>query len=226
MDFELLNKKIEKNKDRFPIDSELINFATDKVCFLAINNGYSSTYSKKAKLFFKNKAFYCEWKEGILVYRLIDSFLKKDKINVELRTLGIHLLPITTNKGMIYSTTTKAGNICWTGHFFDRYAERINKPLDRKNAIKEFMKNQLLYGNLTDFDKFNEGIIKYYHKDGIGLGVTNGKIILYKTFVSNDMFNFGQKKTLEKLKENKPLHIDEEIFIKMLIEKDELSIVR
>jgi len=229
VDFEQLNKSINKHRDKFPLDLEMTSFTTTKICSVAKNQGYTSTYSKKAKLFLKNKAFCCEWKNGILIYKLVDSFLRKDGITEEIRTLGIHLLSISTNNGIIYVTKTNSHIICWTAHFFDRYSERINKQLSRNDSIKEYMKNQLIHGNLIDSDNIKNGVIRYFCKDGIALGETNGQIVLYKTFVSNDMFNYNQHKILKnkiiKTIENSNPHIEEEKFIKMLMEKDEQKII-
>ena len=190
-------------KHHNPFLLEDINFKTqDKLYDYVLSLGYKKFNSKKAKNFILSRSFVFQV-EGYYSGLKPLKFNKKD-----LLCRGILLLPIKTHKGMLYidireeSNSENTGSYSvYTGHFFDRYKERLGLSGDRDKIIRRFIKKELQLGNGANSYEFNKNSVIYNTSEGLGLGkrLTDG--IILKTFISNKEINEYQKKRKESLTE-------------------------
>lgn len=87
---------------------------------------------------------------------------------------------------------------CFTAHVFDRYAQRSNVDMSRKQALEKFFGDYITDAPICTYD--NNGSMKMYTLDGLLLGnykIVDGKrLVLIKTYVSTEMLRDTQKKML------------------------------
>ena len=190
---------------------------------IAKNKGYSSIGSKKALDFLINRPFNMDIAGGIYFYKL-DEVDKKGGMAIKEN----FVFPIKTKGGIVYVTSYnndklshKNTYVCFTAHFFDRYAQRKHN-VSRKQAVKEVFKNILentgMVGNRDIFFENGVGLGESFSNDVI-------KVSIFKTYYSHDMIKPNQlkllKNSIDELKTSGKLESDAVLnLINDLIESD------
>lgn len=210
--------KIKLAAHNFPSMSRMGEECNRKIDNI-ITGKFKSINSRKAKLFLKNRMFGSTYEDAFFFFSV--DFINENTKQERIEATTVYLLPIKTKGGTIYAARNKFGIYTGiTAHFFDRYVKRTGRNLTRKEAIKSFSKDALLTGTLMGLEKLKDGYIHMFIKDGVCLGEHCDNITLFKTFVSNDMFNQEQKESLKKNMGQPLPPISEQKLIQYLIEKD------
>lgn len=178
---------------------EFLAFVRGRIRDITRDKGYTSTHSKKARLFLSDRAFHTVKDGAYMTYR-VTNFLKEPKFNAA----GLRLLEVKTSGGIMYMQPAsvemrrkgEVGHICFTSHVFDRFGDRMRGERNRKACIKELMSDILGGGFSSDkemmrrADENGEGPITMYTKSGMLLGEYRSdgdqQLFFYKTFVSLD----------------------------------------
>jgi len=192
---------------------ELQNLVVEKLHSICKQRGFQSLKSKKALSYFKDKAFVTDFENGFVCYKISESPKTKKEALVDF--LYFHVLK--TGGGKIYVEEQEKDRVyfCWTAHFFDQYIKRMELEKEtRKNSVRTFMKDFMMNDPVNDVKEHTlHGTISTFFKTGVCLGhyyivkcVNSNEhlpkmIILFKTFVSNDMFHAGQKRALKNAEE-------------------------
>lgn len=169
-----------------------------------LESKFKNTHGKKASEYVQNNIFFSKREDHYVCY-------KAEIVGEYTKLLILLLYPIKTNGGTVYvcngSQSMKLD--CYCAHIFDQYGTRTGLAKEKREAIKnrdkiieDWAKHYILNNSEIEIkDKY----IVDYHPKGLMLGDYNelssySDLVLYKTFVSNEMLFRGQKILQEKLK--------------------------
>ena len=146
--------------------------------------GQKSIYSKKAKWYATSKVF---------CYKIDDKHLVAVKFIPSKKSYSCEISKVTevhSPKGKLY---IKEGNFktIYTGHFFDRYSERLNILGDRDNVVFSYL--------ISNWDN-QEGMVidgqsnvtSTVSLGGLGLGALVVDVIFIKTYISEEQISSNQ----------------------------------
>ena len=145
--------------------------------------GYKSVYSKKAKRYAGKKIFCFKIENKHLV--AVKFFPTKKSFNFSVMTLT----EIHSPKGKLYVRPEHPYTII-TGHFFDRYAERLDIKGDRDDIVFAYLSKHWGESKGTAIDSLRN--VTTLIGDGLGLGVLVYDIIFLKTYISKKLVNDSQ----------------------------------
>jgi len=158
--------------------------------------GFKRVYSKKAKLFATSKIF---------TYKICDNYFVAVKAVPNKKVLDIHvkvILEIPTHKGKLYYTlnNTSASQTLITGHFFDRYKERLNLEGTRDEIVTRYLSDTMLEAGLMLLDH-EQDCVYCPMGTGLALGTLLYDVYLLKTYISEKQLNGFQKKIIRQMEQ-------------------------
>jgi len=186
------------------IPKNIIETKTDW-CYANLHRRLESKFDKptgkKAQEYVKNRAFVSIQDNCHIMYTCV-----YDDKNGGYRFMIALLYQIKTTGGKIYvlyaNKDSDAKYDCFTAHYFDRYAERLGITKTRYEAIskrdqiiklwsEKFILNNRSWVEIIKEKDGSETMLDY-HPDGLGIGTIENNIILFKTFISNNLLKQNQ----------------------------------
>lgn len=160
-----------------------------------IKRGYKRISSKKAKFFSANTIFTYKIEGKYFVSLKVIPHKKGSSFELEA------LLEIPTLNGKLYAKVDDAHTrkIVYTGHFFDRYAERLNLSGTRDEVVKEFLKESIRDTGIIAIEPTGDTTSKM--KKGLGLGTLLVNLILIKTFIADKQSSKHQRELKNNMEE-------------------------
>jgi len=178
------------------INSSMIEYCRNNLDAI-LNSRFDNPFGKKALAFLNGRAFVYKRDNCYVAYTT--TYSNKHKAHM---ILCCTIYPVSTPNGKIYAECTVGRNDCYTGHYFDQYAVRtglaknVNEAnMKRDSIVKAWLIKEILETRteLNGLNNNKHGYTLYkYHPDGMGLGIQNNDIQLFKTFVSTDMLKNDQ----------------------------------
>jgi hypothetical protein len=175
----------------------LKRYAEEKFKEILVKRGYKKLTGAKARAFSEGKLFVSQ-KDGYFIGLMI--FYEKKFCNYFVQ----YLLEVPTSLGKVYvhvsGSELHRDNVLYafTAHFFDRYKERMGYEGSRDDIIKRYLKDQRETQGAAG--KIEGDDYTMYLKNGLALGESIGRIMLIKTFVSDDQTRKKQEDLKEDLK--------------------------
>lgn len=201
-----LREKINKISNGFDM-RYFHNLCYNKLINISKQKGYSSLYSSKALNFLHLRPFLSVLDDGSYVGFMF-NFTSDTIKNIKKNGIKINILvfcPIKTKGGTIYfQNNNNKKKLCWTAHSFDRFKERImGGKGDREDSIRCFFKKMIVSSYACDVkQEQTTGTIRTAFSEGMCVGEIYEDMVLYKTFISTDMFNDKQKRWIEYAEKN------------------------
>jgi len=147
--------------------------------------GYKSILSKKAKIYASSKIFCYKIDNKHLV--AVKFYPKKKALEFEVN----RLTEVPSPKGKLYIKECSP-HLVITGHFFDRYSERLNISGERDDIIFSYLIKSWKGSTGTAIDP-QGNVTTLIQGGGLGLGAIVVDIILLKTYISEEQVSHNQK---------------------------------
>lgn len=156
--------------------------------------GFKKANSKKAKIYATSKLFFFKLHDKYHVS--VRAIPHKKGTEFELKVL----IEVPSTSGRLYARLENSPRIIFTGHFFDRYAERLELTGTRDEIVEQYLKESFKERGVAAIEPTKDVTIRIVN--GLGLGTILVDLILVKTFIANTQSSRHQKEIRTNMEEH------------------------